>query len=123
MKKTIGYWAVCAMTALVATTFVACGEKESSAAGGGTGEKLWKSETKEYKNFTDLGNYWLHNDDHFEAAKALAYAQIHIRYNDNGEFDMNCMSKYDKLSVSSFSCFSLFIIKTLSPLFCHHVML
>ena len=97
MKKTIGYWAVCAMTALVATTFVACGEKESSAAGGGTGEKLWKSETKEYKNFTDLGNYWLHNDDNFEAAKALAYSQIHIRYNDNGEFDMNSMSKYDKL--------------------------
>ena len=44
-----------------------------------------------------MDNYWLHNDDNFEAAKALAYSQIHIRYNDNGEFDMNSMSKYDKL--------------------------
>ncbi len=68
MKKTISYWAVCAMTALVATTFVACGEKESSAAGGGTGEKLWKSETKEYKNFTDLGNYVIQMPDYDDAA-------------------------------------------------------
>lgn len=44
-----------------------------------------------------MDNYWLHNDDNFEAAKALAYSQIHIRYNDNGEFDINCQSKYDKL--------------------------
>ena len=44
-----------------------------------------------------MDNYWLHNDDHFEAAKAIAYSQIHIRYNDNGEFDINCQSKYDKL--------------------------
>ena len=49
MKKTISYWAVCAMTAFAATTFVACGEKSSAA--GGTGEKLWKSETVEHKNF------------------------------------------------------------------------
>ena len=44
-----------------------------------------------------MDNYWLHNDDNFEAAKAIAYSQIHIRYNDNGEFDINCQSKYDKL--------------------------
>ncbi|MCR4565520.1 MAG: linear amide C-N hydrolase [Bacteroidales bacterium] len=44
-----------------------------------------------------MDNGWIHNDDHFEAAKALAYAQIHIRYNDKGEFDINSMSKYDKL--------------------------
>ena len=68
MKKTISYWAVCAMTALVATTFVACGEKESSAAGGGTGEKLWKSETKEHKNFKDLGNYVIELPDYTDAA-------------------------------------------------------
>ena len=41
--------AVCLLTALVATTFVAWGEKSSAA--GGTGEKLWKSETVEHKNF------------------------------------------------------------------------
>ncbi|MCR4565522.1 MAG: linear amide C-N hydrolase [Bacteroidales bacterium] len=45
----------------------------------------------------NMDNYWLHNDDHFEAAKAFAYAQIHTRYNDKGEFDLNSMSKYDKL--------------------------
>ena len=45
----------------------------------------------------NMDNYWLHNDDHFEAARAYAYSQIHIRYNEKGEFDMNCMSKYDKL--------------------------
>ncbi len=44
-----------------------------------------------------MDNYWMHNDDHFEAAKAFAYAKIHIRYNDDGEFDLNSMSKYDKL--------------------------
>ncbi len=44
-----------------------------------------------------MDNGWIHNDDHFEAAKALAYADIHIRYNDKGEFDLNSMSKYDKL--------------------------
>ena len=52
----------------------------------------------EYRRITlKMDNGWIHNDDHFEAAKALAYAQIHIRYNEKGEFDMNCMSKYDKL--------------------------
>ena len=51
MRKTMRHLAVCLLTAFAATTFVACGEKESSAAGGGTGEKLWKSETVEHKNF------------------------------------------------------------------------
>ncbi len=45
----------------------------------------------------NMDNNWLHNDDHFEAAKAYAYSVIHTRYNDKGEFDPNCMSKYDKL--------------------------
>ncbi len=54
----------------------------------------------EYRRITlKMDNGWIHNDDHFEAAKALAYAQIHIRYNDKGEFDLNSMSKYDKLQV------------------------
>ncbi len=45
----------------------------------------------------NMDNYWLHNDDHFEAAKAYAYYTIHTRYNDKGEFDINGKSKYDKL--------------------------
>ena len=42
--------AVCLLTALVATSFVACGDSNTSAAVG-VGEKLWKSETVEHKNF------------------------------------------------------------------------
>ena len=49
MRKTMRHLAVCLLTAFAATTFVACGEKSSAA--GGTGEKLWKSETVEHKNF------------------------------------------------------------------------
>ncbi len=45
----------------------------------------------------NMDNYWLHNDDHFEAAKAYAYYMIHTRHNDKGEFDINGQSKYDKL--------------------------
>ncbi len=45
----------------------------------------------------NMDNYWLHNDDHFEAAKAYAYYMIHARFNDHGEFDPNGQSKYDKL--------------------------
>ena len=42
-------------------------------------------------------NHWCHNDPHFEAIKALAYAKIHIRRNAQGEFDPNSMSQYEKL--------------------------
>ena len=62
---------VCLLTAFVATTFVACGEK-SSAAGGGTGEKLWKSETVEHKNFKDLGNYVIELPDFTDPAALQA---------------------------------------------------
>ncbi len=42
-------------------------------------------------------NFWCHNDPHFEAIKALAYAKIHVRRNAQGEFDPNSMSQYEKL--------------------------
>ena len=42
-------------------------------------------------------NLWAHNDEHFEAMKAFAYAKVHTRYNDKGEFDPNSMSQYEKL--------------------------
>lgn len=42
-------------------------------------------------------NLWAHNDEHFEAMKAFAYAKIHIRHNDDGQFDVNGMSQYEKL--------------------------
>ncbi len=64
-------FAVCFSVAatLVATSFVACGEKNSSAAGG-TGEKLWQSETVEHKNFKDLGNYVIELPDYTDAASS-----------------------------------------------------
>ncbi len=40
---------------------------------------------------------WVHNDDNFEALKAVTYARLHIRYNDDGQFDPTAMSKYEKL--------------------------
>jgi len=40
---------------------------------------------------------WGHDDHNFEALKAAAYASLHIRYDENGIFDINCMSKYEKL--------------------------
>ncbi|MCR5662643.1 MAG: linear amide C-N hydrolase [bacterium] len=40
---------------------------------------------------------WVYDDHNFEALKAVAYAELHIRYNDKGEFDPSCMSKYEKL--------------------------
>ncbi len=44
-------------------------------------------------------NSWIHNDDNFEAAKAMAYAMNHIRYNADGKCDpsSSCLSKYEKL--------------------------
>ncbi len=52
----------------------------------------------EYKRLIENhNNLWAHNDDHFEALKALAYAKIHIRRDANGEFDPSSMSQYEKL--------------------------
>ncbi len=42
-------------------------------------------------------NLWAHNDNHFEAMKAFAYARIHLRHNNEGQFDVNGMSQYEKL--------------------------
>ncbi len=43
------------------------------------------------------GDEWGYNDYNFEAIKAYAYASLHIRYDDEGNFDPTCMSKYEKL--------------------------
>ncbi|MCR5731749.1 MAG: linear amide C-N hydrolase [Sphaerochaetaceae bacterium] len=40
---------------------------------------------------------WAHDDDNFEALKAVTYARLHVRYDMNGKFDPSCMSKYEKL--------------------------
>ncbi len=44
-------------------------------------------------------NFWIHDDDNFEAAKAMVYAILHIRYNAEGKCDPSpsCLSKYEKL--------------------------
>ncbi len=44
-------------------------------------------------------NLWIHNDENFEAAKAMAYAPLHIRYNAEGKSDPDPknLSKYEKL--------------------------
>ncbi len=59
--------------------------------------ELYPYEVAYRRLILNMDNYWLHNDDNFEAAKAFAYAQIHTRYNDKGEFDVNSQSKYEKL--------------------------
>ncbi|MCR4675866.1 MAG: linear amide C-N hydrolase [Sphaerochaetaceae bacterium] len=40
---------------------------------------------------------WAHDDDNFEALKAVTYARLHVRYDMKGKFDPSCMSKYEKL--------------------------
>ncbi len=40
---------------------------------------------------------WVNDDYNFEALKAAVYASRHIRYNEDGKFDMNAMSQYEKL--------------------------
>ncbi len=53
---------------------------------------------KEYRRLLqNQNNYWTHYEFNFEAMKAMAYARIHIRYNDEGKFDPNSQSKYEKL--------------------------
>ncbi len=42
------------------------------------------------------GTEWSHDDHHFEAMKAMAYARMHIRYNAQNEVDLSAMSKYEK---------------------------
>ncbi len=51
-----------------------------------------------YRLLENQNRTWVHNDDNFEALKALAYARLHIRYDDNGKFDPSAMSKYEKLT-------------------------
>ncbi len=95
MKKTISYWAACAMTVFAITTLVACGGKESSATGG-VGEKLWQSETKEYKNFTDLGNYVIQMPDYDDAAveeRGLAVANDIFDHMNVSAGGCSCMGK------------------------------
>lgn len=50
-----------------------------------------------WRILTNLTNYWAHNDYHFEAIRAAAYASLHIRYDAEGSFDPKSMSKYEKL--------------------------
>ncbi len=53
---------------------------------------------KEYRRLLqNQNNYWTHDEFNFEAMKAMAYARIHLRRNAQGEFDVNSMSKYEKL--------------------------
>ncbi len=53
--------------------------------------------TKYRQLLENQDNLWAHNDIHFEAMKAFAYARIHIRHNNEGQFDPNGMSQYEKL--------------------------
>lgn len=48
------------------------------------------------KLLTNQGTEWSHDDHHFEAMKAMAYARMHIRYNAQNEVDPTAMSKYEK---------------------------
>ncbi len=52
---------------------------------------------KYWQLLTNLTSGWAHDDDHFEAMKAAAYARLHIRYDMEGKFDASAMSKYEKL--------------------------
>lgn len=53
-------------------------------------EKYWELLTKS-------NTLWVQDEPHFEALKAPSYARLHIRYDENGEVDLSCMSKYEKL--------------------------
>lgn len=50
-----------------------------------------------WRILTNQNSQWVHDDRNFEALKAAAYAKLHIRYDDEGEFNPSCMSKYEKL--------------------------
>ncbi len=45
----------------------------------------------------NMDNAWVHDFRNFEALKARAYGSLHTRYNDQGEFDVNGMSMYERL--------------------------
>lgn len=50
-----------------------------------------------WRLLTNENNPWVQDDRNFEALKAAAYARLHIRYNAEGKFSPNGMSKYEKL--------------------------
>ncbi len=50
-----------------------------------------------YRLLNNENRTWAHDDDNFEAIKAVSYAKLHIRYDMEGNFDPSCMSKYEKL--------------------------
>ncbi len=50
-----------------------------------------------YRLLENQNRTWVHNDDNFEALKALSYARLHIRYDADGKFDPSAMSTYEKL--------------------------
>ncbi len=50
-----------------------------------------------YRLLTNEDRSWAHDDDNFEAIKAVSYAKLHVRYDMEGNFDPSCMSKYEKL--------------------------
>lgn len=52
---------------------------------------------KYWQLLTNENDFWVHDDYNFEALKAAAYARLHIRYDDKGNFDPKSMSKYEKL--------------------------
>jgi len=52
---------------------------------------------KQMINSQDL--CWTLNDRNFEALKAMVYAKLHIRYDENGKFDTKALSKYEKLKM------------------------
>ncbi len=75
--------AVCALTACMALSFVACGEKATST--GAVMEKMWTSEVIQHKNFKDLGNYVIELPDYSDPAvheKGLAMLNDRL---DHGE--------------------------------------
>ncbi len=59
--------------------------------------KLYPYDMEYRRLLANQNNQWSHDDDNFEAIKAMAYARVHMRFNENGEFDLNGMSQYEKL--------------------------
>ncbi len=72
-------------------------EEYSACVEPGKRAQLKPYHTKYRELLENQDNLWAHNDTHFEAMKAFAYARIHIRHNAEGQFDANGMSQYDKL--------------------------
>ncbi len=70
--------------------YEACGDLEKRAELKPCHDAYWHLRT-------NLSDAWAHDDYNFEAMKAAAYAKLHIRYNAEGQFDPDSMSKYEKL--------------------------